>query len=188
MELGISLGLRVNAGHGINYDVEGAKTLDQVCKYNIGRSIISRSLSHGLAEAVQTIAGCERTTRHSLNQRPWRGDRSDRGNRIRVPSTSMGLFLNKIFSSAEQAYCMEKANFAPFGARFAAKESGFQGLRNGVWPLIGWMRVKRRRRTTFLRFSEKGRALLEKKGANEALVSLTHLESIASAIVVLVSS
>ena len=56
MELGISLGLRVNAGHGINYEnVEGAKTLDQVYEYNIGHSIISRSLSHGLAEAVQTM-------------------------------------------------------------------------------------------------------------------------------------
>jgi phosphopantetheinyl transferase (holo-ACP synthase) len=39
-----------------------------------------------------------------------------------------------------------------------------------------------------LHFSEKGRALLDQKGASEALVSLTHLESIASAIVVLVST
>ena len=56
MELGVSLGLRVNAGHGINYEnVEGAKTLDQVYEYNIGHSIISRSVSTGLAEAVQTM-------------------------------------------------------------------------------------------------------------------------------------
>ena len=56
MELGVSLGLRVNAGHGINYqNVEWAKTLDQVYEYNIGHSIISRSVSNGLAEAVQTM-------------------------------------------------------------------------------------------------------------------------------------
>ena len=56
MELGVSLGLRVNAGHGINYEnVEGAKTLDQVYEFNIGHSIISRSVSTGLAEAVQTM-------------------------------------------------------------------------------------------------------------------------------------
>ena len=56
MELGVSLGLRVNAGHGINYEnVVGAKTLDQVYEFNIGHSIISRSLSTGLAEAVQTM-------------------------------------------------------------------------------------------------------------------------------------
>ena len=56
MEVGVSLGLRVNAGHGINYDnVEGAKTLKEVYEYNIGHSIIARSLTHGLAEAVQTM-------------------------------------------------------------------------------------------------------------------------------------
>ena len=62
MEVGVSLGLRVNAGHGINYDnVEGAKTLKEVYEYNIGHSIIARSLTHGLAEAVQTM-------RHMLNE------------------------------------------------------------------------------------------------------------------------
>ena len=56
MEVGVSLGLRVNAGHGINYDnVEGAKSLKEVYEYNIGHSIIARSLTHGLAEAVQTM-------------------------------------------------------------------------------------------------------------------------------------
>ena len=56
MEFGISLGLRVNAGHGINYDnVEGAKQLDQVYEFNIGHSIISRSLTTGLVESVQSM-------------------------------------------------------------------------------------------------------------------------------------
>ena len=56
MEFGISLGLQVNAGHGINYDnVEGAKQLDKVYEFNIGHSIISRSITHGLGEAVQTM-------------------------------------------------------------------------------------------------------------------------------------
>ena len=57
MDFGISLGLRVNAGHGINYDnVQGAKQLDQVYEFNIGHSIISRSITHGLAEAVPVHA------------------------------------------------------------------------------------------------------------------------------------
>ena len=56
MDFGLSLGLRINAGHGINYDnVEGARQLDQVYEFNIGHSIISRSITHGLAEAVQTM-------------------------------------------------------------------------------------------------------------------------------------
>ena len=47
------LGLRVNAGHGINYfNVVEARTLDQVYEFNIGHSIISRSLFTGIEEAV----------------------------------------------------------------------------------------------------------------------------------------
>jgi len=56
MEIGLELGLRVNAGHGINYDnVEGAKTLESIYEFNIGHSIISRSLRTGLQESVQTM-------------------------------------------------------------------------------------------------------------------------------------
>jgi pyridoxine 5-phosphate synthase len=56
MKLGLSLGLQVNAGHGINYqNVEGAKKLNSVTEFNIGHSIISRSLQYGLSEAVSTM-------------------------------------------------------------------------------------------------------------------------------------
>ena len=56
MEIGLSLGLQVNAGHGINYqNVEGAKKLDRVTEFNIGHSIICRSLNQGLPEAVSTM-------------------------------------------------------------------------------------------------------------------------------------
>ena len=56
MDVGISLGLQVNAGHGINYEnVEGAKRLYQVTEFNIGHSIISRSIKHGLVEAVSSM-------------------------------------------------------------------------------------------------------------------------------------
>ena len=53
MELGVELGLRVNAGHGINYEnVAEARALDKVYEFNIGHSIISRSLFTGIEEAV----------------------------------------------------------------------------------------------------------------------------------------
>jgi pyridoxine 5-phosphate synthase len=56
MRIGGELGLRVNAGHGINYEnVEGAKSLSSVYEFNIGHSIISRSLTTGLAESVQKM-------------------------------------------------------------------------------------------------------------------------------------
>jgi pyridoxine 5-phosphate synthase len=61
MEVGLSLGLQVNAGHGINYEnVSGARTLDQVTEFNIGHSIICRALEYGLQEAVSKM-------RHLLN-------------------------------------------------------------------------------------------------------------------------
>ena len=56
MEIGLSLGLQVNAGHGINYEnVEWARKLDRVTEFNIGHSIICRSLRYGLSEAVSTM-------------------------------------------------------------------------------------------------------------------------------------
>ena len=101
-------------------------------------------------------------------------------------------FLNKIFSPAEQAYCREKAAPAPhLAARFAAKEAVSKAFGTGFGKEFGWLDAEVEngdQGQPLLRFSEKGRALLEKKGATKALVSLTHLESIASAIVLLVSS
>jgi pyridoxine 5-phosphate synthase len=62
MEVGLSLGLQVNAGHGINYEnVNDARTLDQVTEFNIGHSIICRALYCGLQEAVSKM-------RHLLNR------------------------------------------------------------------------------------------------------------------------
>lgn len=56
MELGLKLGLRVNAGHGINYvNVAQARTLEQVYEFNIGHSIISRALFTGIDEAVSKM-------------------------------------------------------------------------------------------------------------------------------------
>ena len=56
MDIGLSLGLQVNAGHGINYEnVEGAKTLTAITEFNIGHSIICRSLQYGLADSVLTM-------------------------------------------------------------------------------------------------------------------------------------
>ena len=56
MEIGLSLGLQVNAGHGINYEnVQGARKLERVTEFNIGHSIICRSLRYGLSEAVSTM-------------------------------------------------------------------------------------------------------------------------------------
>ena len=56
VKVGLNLGLRVNAGHGINYNnVADARRLLEVYEFNIGHSIISRSVTFGLREAVQKM-------------------------------------------------------------------------------------------------------------------------------------
>ena len=52
-ELGMELGLQVNAGHGLNYqNVMPIAALPQVCELNIGHAIVARALFTGLREAV----------------------------------------------------------------------------------------------------------------------------------------
>jgi pyridoxine 5-phosphate synthase len=54
--LALDLGLRVNAGHGLNYENTAAiLTLPGLEELNIGHSIISRSVSVGLEQAVREM-------------------------------------------------------------------------------------------------------------------------------------
>lgn len=55
-ELAGELGLRVNAGHGINYkNVLGILQIPRLCELNIGHAIVSRAVFVGLARAVQEM-------------------------------------------------------------------------------------------------------------------------------------
>lgn len=50
------LGLKVNAGHGLNYqNVYLMKKIDGLCELNIGHSIISRSIFVGLKTAIREM-------------------------------------------------------------------------------------------------------------------------------------
>ena len=50
------LGLKVNAGHGLNYDnLPGLRTVPHLVELNIGHSIISRAVTDGLAGAVKAM-------------------------------------------------------------------------------------------------------------------------------------
>jgi pyridoxine 5-phosphate synthase len=50
------LGIKVNAGHGLNYqNVSGLFTVPHLVELNIGHSIISRSVTVGLATAVKEM-------------------------------------------------------------------------------------------------------------------------------------
>ena len=51
-----SIGLKVNAGHGLNYqNVHLMKEIDGLCELNIGHSIISRSIFVGLKTAIEEM-------------------------------------------------------------------------------------------------------------------------------------
>lgn len=57
VEAGTKLGLRVNAGHGLNYrNIRPLLAIGGVEEYNIGHSIISRAVLIGLDRAVREMA------------------------------------------------------------------------------------------------------------------------------------
>ena len=100
-------------------------------------------------------------------------------------------FLKKIFSAVEQDYCKDKVDPAPcLAARFAAKEAAAKAMGTGFGPEFGWLDCEISNGEAgepVLSFSEKGQSLLKSKGGSRALISLTHLEAVASAIVILIS-
>jgi holo-[acyl-carrier protein] synthase len=99
-------------------------------------------------------------------------------------------FLNKTFSEREQSYCNDKADPAPyFAARFAAKEAISKALGTGFGAHFGWLDSEITHGNSgepIFHLNEKAQSLLEFKGAKKPLVSLTHLDSVASAIVVII--
>ena len=55
-EMAGTLGLAVNAGHGLNYDnVRGVLDLPGLCELNIGHSIVARAIFVGIPEAVSEM-------------------------------------------------------------------------------------------------------------------------------------
>jgi pyridoxine 5-phosphate synthase len=53
-----ALGLAVHAGHGLTYrNVEPVAGIPEIEELNIGHSVISRAVLHGMAEAVRTMRG-----------------------------------------------------------------------------------------------------------------------------------
>ena len=52
-------------------------------------------------------------------------------------------FLNRVYTSAEQAYCLRKRKSAEsFAARFAAKEAGAKALGTGIRYGVNWLEIE----------------------------------------------
>lgn len=98
-------------------------------------------------------------------------------------------FLRRVYTEAEQAYCLRKRNCAEsFAARFAAKEAGAKALGTGISQGVGWLEIEVTRahgRRPELRFRGRAAQMAARIGARRAALSLTHSTTLAMASVVL---
>jgi holo-[acyl-carrier protein] synthase len=98
-------------------------------------------------------------------------------------------FLDRIFTPAEQAYCLRKRNSAEsFAARFAAKEAGAKALGTGISQGVSWLEievVRERGGRPTLRLYGRAARFAERLGAAHIALSITHTADLAMASVVL---
>ena len=111
--------------------------------------------------------------------------------RIRSAHARHGeAFLAKVFTPAEQALCLAKADPLPsLAARFAAKEAASKAFGTGFGAELALTSVailSGPDGEPVVELDERGRALLAKRGATRLLVSLTHTDDLAQAFAVLV--
>jgi holo-[acyl-carrier protein] synthase len=98
-------------------------------------------------------------------------------------------FLDRVYTAAEQAYCLRKRKAAEsFAARFAAKEAGAKALGTGITHGVNWLEIEVGRepggRPT-LRFHGRAAEFAARLGARRAALSITHTAELAMASVVL---
>jgi holo-[acyl-carrier protein] synthase len=100
-----------------------------------------------------------------------------------------GRFLDRVYTAAEQAYCLRKRKAAEsFAARFAAKEAGAKALGTGISQGVNWLEIEVVRepggRPT-IRFHGRAAEIAARLGAVHAALSITHTTTLAMASVVL---
>jgi holo-[acyl-carrier protein] synthase len=98
-------------------------------------------------------------------------------------------FLNRVYTSAEIAYCQSKRNASErFAARFAAKEAAMKAIGTGLRRGVTWQDVEVGHepggRPTIL-FTGKGAEFAAKLGTKRVSLSLTHTAETAMAQVIL---
>ena len=98
-------------------------------------------------------------------------------------------FLDRVYTSAEQSYCLQKRKAAEsFAARFAAKEAGAKALGTGISNGVSWREIEVIRAASGkpgLRFLGRAAEIATSLGVVNAALSLTHTPTMAMASVVL---
>ena len=110
--------------------------------------------------------------------------------RIREVLTRTPRFTERVFTSAERAYCDSRGVVAAqhYAARFAAKEAVLKALKTGWSGGIGWQDVEiaaHDNGAPYLIFHGLAQELFEASGATASHVSLSHTSEHAIAEVVL---
>ena len=98
-------------------------------------------------------------------------------------------FLDRIFTAAEQAYCLRKRHAAEsFAARFAAKEAAAKALGTGINYGVNWLEIEVTRESSGrpgLEFHGRAAQIAARLGVTNAVLSLTHSDALAMASVAL---
>jgi holo-[acyl-carrier protein] synthase len=110
--------------------------------------------------------------------------------RVREVLARTPRFAERVFTSAERAYCDSRGAAAAqhYAARFAAKEAALKAFQTGWRGGISWQDVEiasRESGAPYLVFHGKVQQLFEKSGATAAHLSLSHTNEHAIAEVVL---
>lgn len=98
-------------------------------------------------------------------------------------------FLNRIFTPAEQAYCLRKRSSSEsLAARFAAKEAGAKALGTGISRGVNWLEIEVTREPggrPVLQFHGRAAAMASHLHVTHCALSLTHTADLAMASVIL---
>lgn len=99
-----------------------------------------------------------------------------------------GALMNRVFTEEEISYCMARRNrFQHFAGRFAAKEAALKALGTGWTQGIRWKDVDVREGDLGkpeINFHGRAREIFEASGARRALVTITHADKYAVALVI----
>jgi holo-[acyl-carrier protein] synthase len=98
-------------------------------------------------------------------------------------------FLNRVYTSAEQAYCKRKRKAGEsFAARFAAKEAAAKALGTGISYGVNWLEIEVVRepgQRPTIQYHGRATEIAARLGVAHAALSLTHTADLAMASVVL---
>ncbi len=98
-------------------------------------------------------------------------------------------FLDRIFTPAEQAYCLRKRTSAEsFAARFAAKEAGAKALGTGISHGVSWLEIEVVREPSgrpTLEFHGRAAQVAARLGVAHKALSITHTAGLSMASVIL---